>query len=536
MTVFTRDQVPLDDDEICIIKGLLKHRAQLTINQQRIIAYFSFPRRTVHHNVVSAIARNTAGTSGAHYPPADIDACRRFLARWDGSWVSHWLAVAEANPYGTQEEALIFGYRFHPVGQGLFCSGHFCRSGQPPFRWVYDCGTEQGTRGKSRKKHVQNEIANLQDEVNGDRLDLVTLSHFDEDHLSGLIDLLNVFRVGTLLLPYLTPWDRLIVALSQGAADGSDLLAFLRGPTAFLLERFEGRIERILLVPPNGEGGEAMPPAPPADPFEPWEESEARPPIVIKDAPPYDEDGDDGFGADLGLSNSSVRMLHSGGYILVSRAWEFVPYNDCRLDSLGTESFKDAARPLAKKLIDEAEESERQAALEELMTLYDETFKSPGSKKISARRRNEISLFLYAGPIGDVVLDFAHVSIPRHRMAPSATEVPPNWVHTDRFGQMLSGDGYLHTQEKIDKFCQFFSIGDRLRRGAIFQVMHHGSEGNWRVGLADQISPVASIFSSDPLGKLGHPSASVVSDFAPYHPVQVDGEHGWRAIGIYRFL
>lgn len=536
MTLMSRDQVPLSDEEICLVKGLLKHRRLLKMNQQRIIAYFSFPHRTVHHNVISAIARNSAGTSDADYPPADLAACRNFLNAWNGDWGEHRWASFISSLRRVQGEDLDFGYRFHPVGQGLFCSGHISRPGQPAFQWVYDCGTDMGARVTARRQHVRDEIAQLRRDVETDRLDLVTLSHFDEDHLSGTLDLLATFRVGILLLPHLTPWERLIVALSEEAAVGSDLLAFLTAPTAFLLARAEGRIEQIVLVPPSGDGGEALPPAIPPDAPVRGEEPGGFLPVLLKDHAPDGENQDDGLAADKGLADSRVRVLHRGGYILAAQAWEFVPYNDSRLEALATTAFKDAARPLARQLARAAKVADRKTALERLTELYDETFKSQGAEKISARRRNEISLFLYAGPIGQVELRSATVTIPRHRMGPSVGEVPRFWIHTDRFGQMLTGDGFLHTQKQIDDFERYYQVGDRMMRGAIFQIMHHGSKANWKAGFAGLVEPVASLFCSDPLGKHGHPSASVLADFADYHPVQVDGEHGWQLIGSYRFL
>ncbi len=60
--------------------------------------------------------------------------------------------------------------------------------------------------------------------------------------------------------------------------------------------------------------------------------------------------------------------------------------------------------------------------------------------------------------------------------------------------------------------------------------------GNHQVGIADLLKPVAGLYCSDPLGKWGHPGAKVRVDFAGYHPVQVDGMHGWKVEGTYRFL
>jgi len=101
---------------------------------------------------------------------------------------------------------------------------------------------------------------------------------------------------------------------------------------------------------------------------------------------------------------------------------------------------------------------------------------------------------------------------------------------------MFTGDGFLHTTKQWSDFKTFYDVGNRLYRGAIFQVMHHGSKANWQSGLAAKIQPVASLFCSDPLGKHEHPSPEVLADFASFHPVQIDGVHGWMIEGEFRFL
>lgn len=534
-----RSRVNFSDWEICLIKGLVDQGT----SQQEIIARFSFPHRTVHHNLVSEIARRETCGSDVDYPPAPPSACQAFVDRSDGTYGDHlWaLFVSDTPGHHPRSDTFSFAYRYHAVGQGMFCSGRFTRSGRPDFRWVFDCGTEHGQRSLKRREHVKREIGALRDEppvaAGAAHLDLVTLSHFDEDHLSGLLDLLSEFTVGTLLLPYVTPWDRLIVALVEGAEVGDDLLDFLIEPTAFLLGRAgEGRIERILLVPGGGEGP-ALPPALPPDGRPPVEDIDVDrvPDVIVKAEEPPNEDGEGAAGPDGGLSSGRVQMLPRGGAITIGRAWEFVPYNDARLEGLADDDFKNAARTLAAKLSRSSADDERERALEELTELYDRTFKSAGAAKITPHRRNEISLFLYSGPIGRVELLGAEESIPRHRLSPLRIE-GRFWTGGDRFGQMFTGDGFLKTDRQWHDFRTFYGAHSRLRRAAIFQVMHHGSKANWRDGLARAIAPRASIFCSDPAGKLGHPDWPVLKAFQDYNPKQVDLLHGWRLAGRYRFV
>jgi len=538
MTMMTRDQFPLEDTEIQLIRGMWKHHEALKLNQQRIIAYFSFPHRTVNHNVISAIVGDWGATNDADYPAADRAAVDFFLAHSNGTWEEHLYARTMAAAFSTSHrpDLLSFAYRYHPVGQGLFCSASFARAGHEPYRWVYDCGTERGTRTAKSTALVSTEIASLAAEVGSGHLDLVTLSHFDEDHLSGMLELLGSFEVGTLLLPYLTPWERLIVALSERAEVGSDLLDFLIAPTAYLLGRPEFRIEKILFVPSGGEGPAIQPFIGPEDGPPDADTIGRVPGVLIKDHSIEPEPGyADGF-SDSGLTDPRVRVLDRGGWILVAHAWEFVPYNDCKLSDLATDDFKDEARGYVDTLLHAADDTEREAAIEALTDLYDGRFKSPGAKEIDARRRNLISLFLYAGPIGGVQLVRPDVTVPRRGLDALAGDLPRFWTHSDRFGQMFTGDGFLQTVKQQDDFLTFYGAGNRLSRGAVFQVMHHGSEKNWKRGIAGKIDPIVSLFCSDPLGKHGHPSAAVVRDFSGSHRIQVDGVHGWRVEGRYRFL
>ena len=144
-------------------------------------------------------------------------------------------------------------YRFHPVGQGLFASGHLNRRHgldghrAPDFSWVYDCGTNS-----SVKRYLLPELDNLLAQHNAPlraRIDLVTLSHFDSDHLNGLTELLDRFDVKTLLLPLIPLWKRLELAFAEGVSLSGDSISFYLNPVAYLLRHFSEQVQSIILVP-----------------------------------------------------------------------------------------------------------------------------------------------------------------------------------------------------------------------------------------------------------------------------------------------
>src|SRR6056297_3109279 len=92
-------------------------------------------------------------------------------------------------------------HQFFPVGQGLFATGsvefsppqprrrrNISIPGQSipapdgPYRWVYDCGTS------SPQRLVTNAIAELKRDCQGEKIDLLALSHFHNDHISGVVE------------------------------------------------------------------------------------------------------------------------------------------------------------------------------------------------------------------------------------------------------------------------------------------------------------------------------------------------------------
>lgn len=82
----------------------------------------------------------------------------------------------------------VFKRVLHPVGQGAFFTEHFFDSaGNAFFNVVYDCGE------KSSTNHVDREIDNTLN-LGGkpEVIDVMFISHLDEDHINGIGHLVNV--------------------------------------------------------------------------------------------------------------------------------------------------------------------------------------------------------------------------------------------------------------------------------------------------------------------------------------------------------
>lgn len=423
---------------------------------------------------------------------------------------------------------------FHPVGQGLFSSGYIESSGGAPFLWVYDCGTT------SSKRLLEDSLDQLKNHRPGraavtGQIQLVAISHFDSDHVNGLVSLLGLFTIDILLLPYVPLWKRLVLAADEGIGAGDALFGFFVDPAAFLLSGDGGhRIRRILFVPASDPDEPPAPPEgggppdegePPDDPDRPRERE--REPEPIK--PEYSEGPAPADAADdpmlSGPQAGKVGFLAPNSALYLRRFWEFVPYNDSA-QAPSDAGFEQKASALSAELLEADDADERDELLGRLKTLYARNFGTSG------HARNVISLFLYGGPLGrPLSARVTTVQFFRERRYHHYyfNHMKYGWEGPEGpvLSRLFTGDGYLNTCARLRAFTDFFAPFDRLAKTALFQVMHHGAEGNWHPGLAESVRPAMSVFCSDPGHRgYGHPHAAVLRDFWTYNPVQVDKYRG----------
>jgi beta-lactamase superfamily II metal-dependent hydrolase len=422
-----------------------------------------------------------------------------------------------------------FSYDFFPVGQGLFTTGSLRKKGEvaPRFLWVYDCGTSSSPKLIDRGINVLDRWAGTRK-----RIDLLTLSHFDHDHISGVCQLLKRFKIGTLMLPYMPLVQRLVVAFEEGSGDMDDPETdFYLNPVAYLRAQDGPGIEQILFVSPRGDQGPPFPgEAPP--PQEPGAEDG---PILDfrSDNPEFSEDiGPLLEAAQRDGEQTHVKFLRRGSPVTVrSCRWEFVPYNDDPETPI-TDDFIRVVKNEMTGLLGNTNAANRASSLMRLRSAYDRHFGS------DSESRNKVSLFLYSGPIYQswskhfVWLSYGHNlrGYPPMQQAKNHGD----WIdhHNDpRCSIIYTGDGYLDTPERLNRLTDYLR-SERIERTGLLQVMHHGAEGNWHHGVGAVIDPLFSVFSSDPERvRLRHPHAQVLRDFWGHGPVQVDKTFGFQAFG-----
>lgn len=419
-----------------------------------------------------------------------------------------------------------FSYRFHPVGQGLFASGYLMKAGEnePDFTWVYDCGTS------SSQTLVTNGIEKLEKEIGvHGKIDLLVLSHFDHDHISGVCRLLEKFRIGTLMLPYMPQAKRLVIAFEEGSGSAEDVhTPFFLNPVSFLLAQDGPGIGRILFVLPSGEEG---PPLQLGEPDQP-DDDRLGPELRFEPDKPKDRN-EVMMLVEAAQGGTSVDFFRRGAAMTLGSYWEFVPYNDDPETEIPAE-FQAAVQRLRETLLVGDNFRLRLAALNQLKQAYDEHFGG------DSEARNLISLHLYAGPIypswSSTWLERAQWTHRQWNQLFKFRHTPAPNPHLE-YGYWLcsilcTGDGYIDNPERLRRLIVFLHES-RVRSVGVFQVMHHGAEANWHPGVAAAISPLFSIFSSNPKRKKWkHPHAAVLRDFLEYSPVQVDKQRSFQAWGI----
>lgn len=117
-------------------------------------------------------------------------------------------------------------FSIHPVGQGLFYTGRFSIDDRDRFNMVYDCGSISGNAGERCVDQFLDMLSPTEP------IDLLVISHFDEDHVNKLERLLQALyknpttslleprKIKNLVLPFMNFQERLFLAL-RTASDSS---------------------------------------------------------------------------------------------------------------------------------------------------------------------------------------------------------------------------------------------------------------------------------------------------------------------------
>lgn len=340
-----------------------------------------------------------------------------------------------------------------PVGQGGFhtCSVNVDRR---RFNYVYDCGSVQ-------KRALQRETDAYSEEIGvGRPIDLLSLSHLDDDHVNGIERLLASHDAHAVLLPYLHPWDRLLL-VAEACARGhltESYFALLADPTRWFTDRGTTRV--IYAIGPGGDG-----PLPVQIPENiPPERRKYRDPTALvggRPATQQEAELNPGLSVHATVVGAGEALLVVAGHQV---AWQLVPYvhpEPSRLAAFAKEVAAVLGVPVLRKQGSPRYFEELKAALRDkvrraaLADAYDEL----------RGDRNLASMSLFSGPWwrgrGD--------RIARNR---------DGWVeHDERVGWIGTGDAVLKRENRARAFAR--CLGPVFGVVGSLVVPHHGSRHNF---------------------------------------------------------
>ncbi len=448
-------------------------------------------------------------------------------------------------------------FKFHNVGQGLFYTGRL-KYGRAFFNFVYDCGAWEWGKDDYYTNLVKNAIRGEFSKY--DTIDLLIISHLHADHTNGIPYLLNrVKEVDTVILPYLTPIERLIVALETPVAS-REFYNFLADPVMFLLDH---GAKRVILV-----GGEE-----PSreeywrSPTEGYPEEGASFDIRI-DMPDVNidripEDLKSEYGEDI------LQSLIKNGRLLIKEhrrrilvllngmpVWLFRLFN-CKVSPTKLSDFKNCVRDVLKGgSIKEA--IKNRSIHRKLKKCYTKLTKG----------LNETSLMVLHFPLFDPKTDFLLVSsnstlcdrldiLLQKRQKSRYYLIQAHQTHNAfhykgvwesklgmELSQFLTGD--INMKNKYGEIRAHFGLGSIVKKTAVTLVPHHCSEKSWLdidinnpCPLHRDISSRFWIVSAGIHNRHGHPSPLVCWDISNHCPdycvVWVNETTYFRLMGTLQF-
>ncbi len=373
----------------------------------------------------------------------------------------------------------------HSVGQGGFHSA-VIDDGSNSFRYAYDCGSTNGNRLSTCVHELKKET---------DRLDVLFLSHLDQDHANGVDLLLGLIEVGTVVLPYLSPFERLVLVAEFLANPTSNvspasLLAMLGNPVDWLAGR---GVRQVIFVTPPGEGAD-----PPTRPE------------------PADSPADGDMKLDIsaateiskGRSTSprrgvSVTELESTPLFVTTSGrpfWALVPF--VQPEAARETQFLAAAAKILKLRSPAVEHKKWLDSLKNVLTNRTTTKALADAYTTHIRRdRNLTSMCLYSGPI---VPAYAEVywsegfRYRRHRV--------PNSEFDDGgagIGWLGTGDAHLDVKKRRDAFEYFYRY--YLPDAGTVVLPHHGSKANIKTGFLQKNTYRTWVAAYGTRNSYGHP-------------------------------
>ncbi len=387
--------------------------------------------------------------------------------------------------------------KFHSVGNGTFKSGCVVRQDtREAFLWVYDCGSTSMTT-------LNRVLGAITRRGWPESIDMLVLSHFDNDHVNGVEEILRHCRVKTLVLPF-SEWAQTVREISvMGKKGTSPSTALMQlNPVKWLASRnFDARVEEIVLI----QGGTDTSPAPYGDDAP---EPELRDFQQGDDARRFSQNYFSWGSAMSGVSRIRI-FRHDRSIQALNRDFEFVFYNAekdfAALGLIEQRSGQWYAKHSGSLLSDVKTDIQNtimsinlHQPLSTMPAGWRKTLKNCYEKHFghSGKAKNNISLCMYAAPIRATPCQF-HVR--------NYAKKP-----TVRLATLCTGD--IHLTSSVISDIQNHLGTQRWDRIGLVQVPHHGSQHSWEPGNAGLLAPAQFVHCAS--GTKHHPHPLVQADLS----------------------
>ena len=349
-----------------------------------------------------------------------------------------------------------------PVGQGLFYSGRISKEDNS-FEFIYDCGGDKSI------------ISNIVDdylEYSSKEIDMLVISHFDEDHINGLPYLLDkVKKIKKIFIPYYDGISSYLLFLAYIYGNGGN---------------FSDKIDDIIMVRTNRIEEEDNP-----NDF-----NELRLERAIDET--------------YMIGNIRVSEMEVSSTIDLKGIWKFKFYNTLLRKNKSVSTIKDR--------IDNLINQNASFSLEELLSKHLENVKQslkdiynvsvPSNLRNSSQ--NQASLCLYHSPLSCVCPMGVYMTTNLMYCQPITYTVSPD----KNVGTILTGDISLRVNKRTKKynhFCNHFAT--EKNKTLFFLVPHHGASNNWNSDILTDFKNVKFFLNSAGLkNRYGHPAELMIKE------------------------
>jgi len=385
-----------------------------------------------------------------------------------------------------------------PAGQGGFHTGELC-IGQTRLRYIYDCGS-------TTQAHIDTAVKAYADSIGKGRdkpmVEVLFISHFDDDHIKGLETLFKHVRIKKAVIPYMDDFERLYL-YAEASSDGEVSEGFrfcMSHPYKWLRDH---EVEQVVVVGGNGDVGPQRPTTESPIPeltseYRQTEFLDLKPNDVVQFDDPLCED-----------VNYVMHMHHDEQFNLTNGVcaladWYFLtyvhPWKDKRsaFVNLVQQSLISKVPYIVHALrkdcvVDVLKDPE---CVKIITDCYNQVWKGAKQKK------NATTMSLYSGPYTQST--FLNI-VKRGEKGMSCCNVDTKGLPVlgmqQRAGWLLTGDAPIKEKSRLMPFLyHYYDIQDFV---GVLMLPHHGSNAN---------------FNPKILSYLNAPFYSIAAGMTKYHP------------------